>query len=131
MQNFVRSGFSAEQFWQRIDLPPDAATGLFCITWRPTVASSEKIETRRICQMGLAYQWSALLSWCSKSKVDRGIVLLSAQGVVALPLMYFFEKRPVDLATGLQARDLCLKPAQCCWWTGTSLSWNDISRCSF
>ncbi|MGA8059799.1 MAG: hypothetical protein WB999_16240, partial [Candidatus Binataceae bacterium] len=26
LQNLALSGFSAEQFWQRIDLPPDQAT---------------------------------------------------------------------------------------------------------
>jgi hypothetical protein len=34
MQNFAFWGFSAEQFWQRIDLPVDQATTLSCITRR-------------------------------------------------------------------------------------------------
>ena len=34
MQNFAPWGFSAEQFWQRIDLPVDQATGPPCITRR-------------------------------------------------------------------------------------------------
>ena len=34
MQNFAPWGFSAEQFWQRIDLPVDQATSPSCITRR-------------------------------------------------------------------------------------------------
>src|SRR6266851_6510740 len=34
MQNFAPWGFSAEQFWQRIDLPVDQATSPSCITGR-------------------------------------------------------------------------------------------------
>ena len=32
MHNFAPWGFSAEQFWQRIDLPVDRATRPSCIT---------------------------------------------------------------------------------------------------
>jgi hypothetical protein len=42
MQNFAPWGFSAEQFWQRIDLPVDQATGPPCITRRREGAAAAK-----------------------------------------------------------------------------------------
>jgi len=47
MQNFAPWGFSAEQFWQRIDLPVDQATGPSCITWRR--------EGAAVCEGGSHY----------------------------------------------------------------------------